>query len=77
LWRPVAAGAAMISILYLFLDSPILWQAAGALLAVIVYGAVLWVLRTFSSEELHQAREGIAFVSPFVAAWAKKLRRDS
>jgi hypothetical protein len=43
----------------------------------VVYGLGLFLLRTFSNEEIRQAREGIAFVSPFVASWAKKLRRDS
>jgi hypothetical protein len=45
-------------------------------LSLLVYGLGLLLLRTFSTEEIQQAREGIAFVSPFVASWAKKLRRD-
>ena len=77
LWRPLAAGAAMAGVLYLCAESSLIWQLAGAGLSVLSYGAVLLALRTFSSEEISQAREGIAFVSPFVASWAKKLRRDS
>jgi O-antigen/teichoic acid export membrane protein len=77
LWRPLAAGAAMAGVLYLCAESSLIWQLAGAGLSVLSYGAVLFALRTFSSEEISQAREGIAFVSPFVASWAKKLRRDS
>jgi O-antigen/teichoic acid export membrane protein len=77
LWRPAIAGALMATILYLLLEAPLIWQIAGAGLSVIAYGMVLLGLRTFSNEEIHQAREGIAFVSPFVASWAKKLRRDS
>ena len=77
LWRPIVAGAVMTVILYLLLDSPLIWQIGGAALSVVAYGIVLWLLRTFSSEEIHQAREGIGFISPFVASWAKKLRRDS
>jgi hypothetical protein len=46
-------------------------------LSVLTYGVALFALRTFSSEEISQAREGMAFVSPFVASWAKKLRRGS
>jgi O-antigen/teichoic acid export membrane protein len=76
-WRPLAAGAAMASVLYLCVESSLVWQIAGAGLSVLAYGAVLFALRTFSSEEISQAREGIAFVSPFVASWAKKLRRGS
>lgn len=77
LWRPLAAGAAMACVLYLCAGSSLIWQIAGAGLSVLTYGAALFALRTFSSEEISQAREGIAFVSPFVASWAKKLRRDS
>ena len=77
LWRPLAGGVAMAGVLYLFAESSLLWQVAGAALSVLCYGVVLFALRTFSSEEIDNAREGIAFVSPFVASWAKKLRRDS
>src|SRR6476646_5903273 len=70
LWRPLAAGAAMAGVLYLCAESSLIWQLAGAGLSVLSYGAVLLALRTFSSEEISQAREGIAFVSPFVASWA-------
>ena len=67
----------MAGVLYLCAESSLLWQIAGAALSILSYGIVLFALRTFSSEEISQAREGIAFVSPFVASWAKKLRRDS
>jgi len=77
MWRPFAAGAVMATILYLLLDASVLWQVAGAALSLISYGLILLVLRTFSTEEIHQAREGIAFVSPFVASWAKKLKGGS
>jgi len=77
LWRPLAGGAAMACILYLCAESSLIWQIAGAGLSLLSYGAVLFAVRTFSGEEIQQAREGMAFVSPFVASWAKKLRRDS
>ena len=77
MWRPLAAGAAMAMVLYGVRESPLLWQIGGASLSLLVYGLGLFLLRTFSGEEIQQAREGIAFVSPFVASWAKKLRRDS
>jgi O-antigen/teichoic acid export membrane protein len=76
-WRPFLAGGIMALVLYLFLNSPLLWQAGGAVLSVLAYGAVLLALRTFSSEEINQAREGIAFFSPFVASWVKKLKGDT
>jgi O-antigen/teichoic acid export membrane protein len=77
LWRPLLAGTAMAGILYLALDAPLIWQLTGAAGSLVAYGILLLVLRTFSSEEVVQAREGLAFVSPFVASWAKKLRRNS
>jgi O-antigen/teichoic acid export membrane protein len=77
LWRPLAAGAAMAAVLYFFSHSSPILQIVGAVLSVLCYLGALFALRTFSSEEISQAREGIAFVSPFVASWAKKLRRDS
>jgi len=77
LWRPLVAGTAMSLVLYAVRESPLIWQVGGAGLSLLVYALGLFALRTFSSEEIHHAREGMAFVSPFVASWAKKLRRDS
>jgi O-antigen/teichoic acid export membrane protein len=76
LWRPVMAGAVMAAILYALLDASRVWQIVGAGGSLLAYVLVLLVLRTFSSEEIDQAREGMAFVSPFVASWTKKLRRN-
>ena len=67
----------MAAILYLVLDASLAWKFLGAIGALLSYCLVLWGLRTFSSEEINQAREGIAFVSPFVASWTKKLKGDS
>ena len=77
LWRPILAGAVMALVLVSFLDSPLIWQLVGAVLSILSYGAVLFAVRTFSREEIHQAREGIAFVSPFVESWVKKLKRNT
>ena len=77
LWRPIVAGAVMALVLVLFLNSPLIWQLVGAVLSILSYGAVLFAVRTFSREEIHQAREGIAFVSPFVESWVKKLKRNT
>ena len=77
LWRPIVAGAVMALLLVLCLNAPLIWQLGGAVLSIITYGAVLFALRTFSKEEIHQAREGIAFVSPFVESWVKKLKRNT
>ena len=77
LWRPIVAGAVMALVLVSFLNSPLIWQLIGAVLSILSYGAVLFAVRTFSREEIHQAREGIAFVSPFVESWVKKLKRNT
>jgi O-antigen/teichoic acid export membrane protein len=77
LWRPIVAGAVMALVLVSFLNSSLIWQLIGAVLSILSYGAVLFAVRTFSREEIHQAREGIAFVSPFVESWVKKLKRNT
>jgi O-antigen/teichoic acid export membrane protein len=77
LWRPIAAGAVMALVLVSFLNSPLMWQLVGAVLSILSYGAVLFAVRTFSREEIHQAREGITFVSPFIESWVQKLKRNT
>ena len=77
LWRPLAAGFAMGLVLYAVRDSAVILQIGGAIFSLLLYVYGLFVLRTFSREEVRQAQEGISFVSPFVASWAKKLRPDS
>jgi hypothetical protein len=67
----------MALVLFAAADTRLLWQIAAAVLSVIVYAVVLLALKTFSKEEMHHAREGIAFVSPFIESWAKKLNRNT
>ncbi len=76
-WRPMAAGAGTAFVLFAARDAVLPWQIAAALLAGIVYVLVLLVLKTFSAEEIEQAREGVAFISPFIESWSKKLKRDT
>lgn len=76
-WRPLAAGCAMTLVLFAAGEAPLLWQIPAAVVSFIVYAAVLLALKTFSVEEIHQAREGIAFVSPFIESWAKKFKRNT
>jgi O-antigen/teichoic acid export membrane protein len=75
--RPLVAGAGMICVLYLAKDAGLVWQAGDAILSILVYLVILLALRTFSSDEIRQAREGVAFISPFLESWSKKLKRDS
>ena len=76
-WRPLAAGCAMTLVLFAATHAPLLWQIPAAVVSLIVYVAVLLALKTFSLEEIHHAREGIAFVSPFIESWAKKFKRNT
>lgn len=76
-WRLLLGSIAMSLVLFMARQTSLVWQMCVAVVALIVYLAVLFVLRTFSTEELQHAREGLGFVSPFVASWAKKLKRDA
>ena len=77
IWKPLAGGFAMTLVLFAAGGGRLLWQIPAAVLSVIVYALVLLALKTFSMEEMHHAREGIAFVSPFIESWAKKLKRNT
>jgi O-antigen/teichoic acid export membrane protein len=77
IWRPLVAGAAMALLLLVTGEARLIWQISAAVISIIVYGIVVFALKTFSMEELRQAREGIAFVSPFIDSWAKKLKRNT
>jgi len=77
IWRPLAAGFAMTLVLFAAGKGQLLWQIPAAVVSIIVYAVVLLALKTFSMEEMHHAREGIAFVSPFIESWVKKLKRNT
>ena len=77
IWRPLAGGIAMSLVLFTARQMLLLWQACVAPLALVLYVVVLLALKTFSLEEARQAREGLAFFSPFVASWSKKLKRSA
>ena len=67
----------MASVLFAARNAVLVWQLGAAGLAVVVYALVLLAIKTFSSEEVRHAREGLGFLPPFVASWTKKLKRDS
>src|SRR6266550_4357997 len=77
LWRPLVVAVAMALVLVVGRGMPIPWQIGTAMLALTVYVAVLFSLRTFSIEEIRHAREGLGFLSPFVESWTKKVRRHT
>lgn len=76
-WRPLIAGGCMCMVLYFTNSSNVFVRSGMLAMALSVYILALFVLRTFSSEELHHAREGIAFISPFIESWSKKLKRTN
>src|SRR5205823_1853314 len=77
LFQYLFAAVAMALVLVLGRSMPIPWQIGTAILALTVYVAVLFALRTFSIEEIRHAREGLGFLSPFVESWTKKLKRNT
>jgi O-antigen/teichoic acid export membrane protein len=77
IWRPLVAGSAMALVLFAGAEAPLLWQIGAAAVSVILYGVVLFALKTFSTEEIYHAREGMAFVSPFIESWSKKFKRGA
>ena len=76
-FRPLIAGVGMALVLVAASDVTVLLQIGAAILSVIVYVVILFALRTFSSDEIRQAREGVAFISPFIESWSKKIKRDT
>jgi O-antigen/teichoic acid export membrane protein len=77
IWRPLAGGTAMTAVLFAAGEAGLLWQIVAGVVSLIAYVLVLLALKTFSIEEIHHAREGMAFVSPFIESWVKKLKRNT
>jgi PST family polysaccharide transporter len=69
--KPSAAAVVMTLALLPFIHASLLGVFAGATVAMAVYAAALWKLGVFSPEELGIAREGLAFMKPFLAKWSK------
>lgn len=74
-WRPLIAGAAMGWLLYATRSFRLPMALLPAALSPLVYFGLLFVLKTFSAEELQHAREGVNFISPFLTAWSNKINR--
>jgi len=76
-WRPLVSGAVMCVLLFTFREtsSPAL-RGGIAIAAMLLYGTLLFVSRALTSEEISHVREGISFISPFIEAWSKRLRRN-
>jgi O-antigen/teichoic acid export membrane protein len=77
MWRPLLAGVIMCAVFFSGHGMHLIARIGVAALGIGAYIMVLFALKTFSSKELHQVREGIGFVSPFIESWTKKLRRDA
>jgi len=59
LWRPMAAGSAFGLVLYLLKDAAPGWILLGGCIGLVLYGAVLVILKTFSSQDWRLIKEGI------------------
>jgi O-antigen/teichoic acid export membrane protein len=77
LWKPFVAALITTFVLLSAHGMTLPWQIGAATCACLAYVGVLFVLRTFSTDEVRHAREGLAFFSPFVESWAKKLKRNT
>jgi O-antigen/teichoic acid export membrane protein len=59
LWRPLAASSALGLVLYLLKDSTPGWILIGGFAGLILYGVLLLVFKTFSSQDWSLIKEGI------------------
>ena len=76
-WRPLVSGAVMCVLLFAFSEaSSSVLRGSIAIAAMLLYGSLLFASRALTSEEISHVREGISFISPFIEAWSKRLRRN-
>jgi O-antigen/teichoic acid export membrane protein len=71
-WKPLVAAGCMMLALWPCRGCPAAQAAPAGLGALAVYGLVLWKLGTFSVAEVELAREGGAFLKPFLAKWTRQ-----
>ncbi len=71
--KPTVAGLLMAAILFPARQLPLLEAFPVAVVGGIVYFVALFLLRTFSSDELRLMREGLGFVSVYFRASSRKL----
>ena len=71
--KPVLAGLFMAAILFPARQLPLLPALPVAAAAGIAYLGALFLLRTFSKDELHLMREGLGFVSVYFRRSSRQL----
>ena len=71
--KPVLAGLFMAAILFPARQLPLLLALPVAAAAGIAYLGALFLLRTFSKDELHLMREGLGFVSVYFRRSSRQL----
>jgi len=74
-WRPLLASAAMAPLLIVVKPLSLGWQITGSAASFAVYLGALLFMKTFATEEIATAREGLAFFRPLLAYWTHTLRR--
>ena len=69
-WKPLVAAICMLLVLLPCRSFSILLAIPAAIGSLVVYCFMLWRLNAFSPDEVRLAREGLAFLKPFLAKWS-------
>lgn len=76
LWRPLLAAGLMGIPLYLTTGLSLMAELGGLALSSILYFGILWAIRTFTHEDVLLAREGLAFLRPYLNMLQGKQATD-
>jgi O-antigen/teichoic acid export membrane protein len=71
-WRPLLASGGIGVALYFLKSASLLWLVPATAGALVIYLLILFLLGAFSGSDLKLAREGLAFVRPFLAKWSRQ-----
>jgi O-antigen/teichoic acid export membrane protein len=77
LWRPLLGSIVMGLILSVSRDFSLVRQASCGILSLVLYWAVVLLLKTLSPQELSMAKEGLRFCKPFIEHWTKTLKKNT
>lgn len=69
-WRPLLASCGLGGALYFCKGASLLLLVPATAFALLVYLLLLFILGTFSRDDLKVAKEGLGFLRPFLAKWS-------
>jgi O-antigen/teichoic acid export membrane protein len=75
LWRPIVASVLTAPLVCAFHPHSLFLLAPAMLPAIAVYVVALFMLGTFSTDDIRVFRESIDFVRPLVYSWSRQLQR--